>query len=49
MGPFVLVSGCTDSTPEGLVGQGDAYAQTVQAIADPDMLVQIEADAILAN
>ena len=27
-----FVSGCTSATPAGLVGKGDAYAQTVQAI-----------------
>jgi enamine deaminase RidA (YjgF/YER057c/UK114 family) len=32
VGPFVFVSGCTASTPDGLVGKGDPYAQTVQTI-----------------
>lgn len=32
VGPFVFVSGCTATTPEGLVGQGDAHAQTVQVL-----------------
>lgn len=32
VGPFVFVSGCTSATPAGIVGRGDAYAQTVQAI-----------------
>ena len=32
MGPFVFVSGCTSATPAGIVGKGDAHAQTVQAI-----------------
>jgi enamine deaminase RidA (YjgF/YER057c/UK114 family) len=32
VGPFVFVSGCTAATPNGLVGKGDAYAQTVQTI-----------------
>jgi enamine deaminase RidA (YjgF/YER057c/UK114 family) len=32
VGPFVFVSGCTSATPAGIVGKGDAYAQTVQAI-----------------
>ncbi len=32
VGPFVHVSGSTASTPEGLVGKGDPYAQAVQAL-----------------
>lgn len=32
VGQFVFVSGCTSATPEGLVGKGDAYAQTVQTL-----------------
>ena len=32
VGPFVHVSGSTASTPEGLVGKGDPYAQTVQTL-----------------
>jgi enamine deaminase RidA (YjgF/YER057c/UK114 family) len=32
VGPFVYVSGCTAATPAGLVGKGDAYAQTVQTL-----------------
>ena len=32
VGPFVAVSGSTAMTPEGLVGKGDAYAQTVQTL-----------------
>ena len=32
VGPFVAVSGSTAMTPEGLVGKGDAYAQTVQIL-----------------
>lgn len=32
VGPFVHVSGCTAMTPQGLVGKGDAYAQTVQVL-----------------
>lgn len=32
VGPFVYVSGCTAATPDGLVGKGDLYAQTVQCL-----------------
>lgn len=32
VGPFVYVSGCTASTPAGLVGKGDPYAQAVQTL-----------------
>ncbi len=32
VGQSIFVSGCTSATPAGLVGKGDAYAQTVQAI-----------------
>jgi len=32
VGPLVFVSGCTAATPAGLVGKGDAYAQTVQTL-----------------
>lgn len=32
VGPFVYVSGCTSATPDGLVGIGDPYAQTVQTL-----------------
>lgn len=32
VGPHVFVAGTTAATPQGLVGRGDAYAQTVQAL-----------------
>ena len=32
VGPHVWVAGTTAMTPEGLVGKGDAYAQTIQAL-----------------
>ena len=32
VGPFVHVSGCTAMTPQGLVGKGDPYAQTIQVL-----------------
>jgi enamine deaminase RidA (YjgF/YER057c/UK114 family) len=32
VGPFAFVSGCTAATAQGLVGKGDAYAQTVQTL-----------------
>jgi enamine deaminase RidA (YjgF/YER057c/UK114 family) len=32
VGPHVHVAGSTAMTPEGLVGKGDAYAQTVQTL-----------------
>lgn len=32
VGPFVFVSGCTATTPEGLVGKGDPHAQAVQTL-----------------
>ena len=34
VGPFVFVSGCTATTPEGLVGKGDPHAQAVQTLAN---------------
>jgi enamine deaminase RidA (YjgF/YER057c/UK114 family) len=32
VGPHVWVAGTTAMTPEGLVGKGDAHAQTIQAL-----------------
>lgn len=32
VGPWVLVSGSTSMTSQGLVGEGDVYAQAVQAL-----------------
>jgi enamine deaminase RidA (YjgF/YER057c/UK114 family) len=32
VGQFVFVSGSTSATPQGLVGKGDPYAQTVQTL-----------------
>jgi enamine deaminase RidA (YjgF/YER057c/UK114 family) len=32
VGPFIFISGCTAATPQGLVGKGDAYTQTVQTL-----------------
>jgi enamine deaminase RidA (YjgF/YER057c/UK114 family) len=32
VGPHVWVAGTTAMTPDGLVGTGDAYAQTMQAL-----------------
>ena len=40
VGPFVFVSGCTAATPDGLVGKGDPYAQTVQSIRTIEKALQ---------
>lgn len=32
VGQFVFVSGCTASTPEGLIGKGDPHAQATQCL-----------------
>jgi enamine deaminase RidA (YjgF/YER057c/UK114 family) len=40
VGPFVFVSGCTSATPAGVVGKGDAHAQTVQAIKTIEAALQ---------
>jgi enamine deaminase RidA (YjgF/YER057c/UK114 family) len=40
VGQFVFVSGCTSATPAGLVGKGDAYAQTVQTLKTIEAALQ---------
>jgi enamine deaminase RidA (YjgF/YER057c/UK114 family) len=40
VGQFVFVSGCTAATPAGLVGKGDAYAQTVQTLKTVEAALQ---------
>jgi enamine deaminase RidA (YjgF/YER057c/UK114 family) len=40
VGPFVFVSGCTSAAPAGIVGKGDAHAQTVQAIKTIEVALQ---------
>ena len=40
VGQLVFVSGCTASTPEGLVGKGDPYAQTVQTLKTIEAALQ---------
>jgi enamine deaminase RidA (YjgF/YER057c/UK114 family) len=40
VGQFVFVSGCTAATPNGLVGKGDVYAQTVQSIKTIELALQ---------
>lgn len=40
VGQFIFVSGCTSAAPTGLVGKGDAYAQTVQAIRVVEQALQ---------
>ena len=47
-GQHVHVSGSTASTPEGLVGIGDAYAQAVQALKNIEAALK-EAGATTAN
>lgn len=40
VGQFIFVSGCTSATPGGLVGKGDAYAQTVQTLKTIEAALQ---------
>jgi enamine deaminase RidA (YjgF/YER057c/UK114 family) len=40
VGQFIFVSGCTSATPAGLVGKGDAYAQTVQTLKTIEAALQ---------
>lgn len=47
-GPHVHVSGSTGSGPNGLVGGGDAYAQTIQALKNIEKALK-EAGASLEN
>jgi enamine deaminase RidA (YjgF/YER057c/UK114 family) len=40
IGQFIFVSGCTSATPDGLLGKGDPYAQTVQSIRTIEKALQ---------
>ncbi len=48
MGAHVQVSGTTAMTPSGLVGKGDPYAQTIQALKTIEMALQ-QAGASMAD
>jgi enamine deaminase RidA (YjgF/YER057c/UK114 family) len=47
-GPWVLVAGCTGTVDGRVVGEGDAYAQTVQAFRNVESAL-LSAGATLAD